>query len=65
MEGQTFQEYAAITEGKELEQTKEEFWKLEKEYWSYVDNQIGDPVTVEYAADLAVTTFGSGFGRKG
>jgi len=38
---------------------------LEKEYWSYVDNQIGDPVKVQYAADLAVTAFGSGFGRKG
>lgn len=43
----------------------EEFWKLEKEYWNFVDNNVGDPVKVEYAADLAVTTFGSGFGREG
>jgi len=26
---------------------------------------VGDPIKVEYAADLAVTTFGSGFGRDG
>ena len=45
--------------------TKEEIWELEKEYWSYVDNQVGDPVKVEYAADISVTAFGSGFGRPG
>jgi histone demethylase JARID1 len=26
---------------------------------------VGDPVRVEYAADISVTTFGSGFGREG
>jgi hypothetical protein len=30
-----------------------------------VDNNVGDPITVQYAADLAVTVFGSGFGREG
>ncbi len=49
----------------EKEESKEEFWKLEKEYWNYVDNGVGEPITVEYAADLAVTTYGSGFGREG
>ena len=49
----------------ETEQTKEEFWNLEKEYWNYVDNNVGEPLKVEYAADLSVTHFGSGFGREG
>jgi len=30
-----------------------------------VDNNVGDRVKVEYAADLAVDSFGSGFGREG
>lgn len=54
-----------MTRDKEPEETKEEFWKLEKEYWNYVDNQVGDPIKVEYAADLSTTHFGSGFGREG
>lgn len=54
-----------MTRDREPEQTKAEFWKIEKDYWNYVDNQVGDPVKVEYAADLAVTHFGSGFGREG
>jgi histone demethylase JARID1 len=54
-----------MCKGREPEITKEEFWNLEKEYWNYVDNNAGDPYKVEYAADLAVTHFGSGFGREG
>jgi histone demethylase JARID1 len=49
----------------EKEEGKDEYWKLEKDYWNYVDNNVGEPITVEYAADLAVTTYGSGFGREG
>lgn len=36
---------------------------LEHEYWSFVEEQLGDPVSVEYAADLDVIDVGSGFGR--
>ena len=44
-----------MTRGNEPEETKEDFWKLEKDYWNYVDNQVGEKIRVEYAADLAVT----------
>ena len=37
---------------------------MEKQYWNYVENQIGPKIKVQYAADLAVTTYGSGFGRR-
>jgi acid phosphatase class B len=49
----------------EKESTREEYLKLEKDYWNYVDNNVGDPITVQYAADLSVTAFGSGFGKEG
>ena len=45
--------------------TAEEFWKIEKDYWNHVENQQGEDIRVEYAADLPVTTYGSGFGREG
>lgn len=54
-----------MTKNSELEKTQEDYWKLEKDYWNYVDNQVGDKIRVQYAADLAVTQFGSGFGREG
>ena len=38
---------------------------MEREYWNYVDNNAGDRIVVEYAADLPTTKFGSGFGRTG
>jgi [histone H3]-trimethyl-L-lysine4 demethylase len=47
------------------EYTAEEFWKIEKEYWNYVENQMGEEIKVEYAADLPVKIYGSGFGREG
>lgn len=49
----------------EPEQTKDEFWQIERDYWNYVDNQVGEKIKVEYAADLPTTKFGSGFGREG
>jgi hypothetical protein len=58
-------ELVEMCKDNEKEETKEELWKLEKDYWNYVDNNVGEPITVEYAADLAVTTYGSGFGREG
>lgn len=54
-----------MCKGRENEKTKEDYWKLEKEYWNYVDNNVGEKINVQYAADLSVTTFGSGFGREG
>mmetsp|Transcript_9373 Transcript_9373/g.7160 ORF Transcript_9373/g.7160 Transcript_9373/m.7160 type:complete len:81 (-) Transcript_9373:749-991(-) len=47
------------------EMTKEEYWGLEKEYWNFVDNNVGEKIRVEYAADLSVQQYGSGFGREG
>jgi len=25
---------------------------LEKDFWDYIENQVGEPITVQYAADL-------------
>lgn len=47
------------------EQTIDDFWKIEKEYWNYVENQVQPEQRVEYAADLPILTFGSGFARDG
>jgi hypothetical protein len=35
--------------------------ELEKEYWKYAEYNLGDRVTVEYAADLPSQRYGSGF----
>lgn len=43
--------------------TKKEYEKIEEQYWDYVENQVGDQVKVEYAADVPVNVFGSAFGR--
>lgn len=43
----------------------EHYKKLEEQYWQMVDAQTGGETLVEYAADVATTQFGSGFGRKG
>jgi hypothetical protein len=53
--GHTFAELVQMCRPKEPEHTKDQFWQVEKDYWNFVDNQIGDNVKVEYAADLAVT----------
>ncbi len=42
-----------------------DYANIEKRYWDYVENQVGPKIKVQYAADLAVTTYGSGFGREG
>jgi hypothetical protein len=42
-----------------------DYWKIEKEYWSYVENQVEPRIRVQYAADLNVKNFGSGFGVEG
>ncbi len=42
-----------------------DYVNIEKRYWDYVENQVGPKIKVQYAADLAVTTYGSGFGREG
>ena len=34
---------------------------LEKEYWRWVEDNIGEKIKVEYAADLSAREFGSGF----
>lgn len=39
------------------ERTKE----LEKEYWKYVEDNLGERIKVEYAADLSSQEYGSGF----
>jgi hypothetical protein len=41
-----------------------DFKQLEKEYWNIVEHNMGSTVKVEYANDLDVSKFGSGFGRK-
>lgn len=35
--------------------------ELEKEYWRFVEDNVGEKVKVEYAADLSSQEFGSGF----
>lgn len=52
-------------EEKDRCETPEDFWKIERDYWNYVENQVDPIVRVEYAADLNVKNFGSGFGIKG
>ncbi len=52
-------------EEKDRCETPEDFWKIEREYWNYVENQVDPIVRVQYAADLNVKKFGSGFGIKG
>ena len=39
------------------ERTKE----IEKQYWKYVEDNFGEKIEVQYAADLPSTEFGSGF----
>lgn len=66
-EGHTFPDFVAIS--RELEEgdkceTPEDYWKIEKDYWNMVENQVGPRMRVQYAADLNVKQFGSGFGCK-
>jgi hypothetical protein len=42
-----------------------DYAELEKRYWDMVENNVGQRTRVEYAADLATSKFGSGFGRPG
>jgi hypothetical protein len=40
-------------------------WKiLEKEYWKFVDHNVGETIVAEYAADLVANKYGSGFPHK-
>ena len=43
---------------------QEIFNHIEPKYWNYVENQVGEEVKVEYAADLNAKKYGSGFGLK-
>ena len=43
---------------------KQIYEKIEKEYWDMVENQVGNNVKVEYAADLNADIYGNGFGMK-
>jgi hypothetical protein len=52
-------------EAKDNCEKPEDFWKIEREYWNYVENQVEPRVRVQYAADLNVKQYGSGFGVKG
>jgi hypothetical protein len=36
--GLTFPEYAAISKAVETEETEEGYWKMEKDYWAFVEN---------------------------
>ena len=40
---------------------KQRALELEKEYWRYVEDNIGERMQVQYAADLSAKKFGSGF----
>ena len=40
------------------------FSHIEPKYWNHVENQVGDEIKVEYAADLNSKKYGSGFGLK-
>ena len=31
--------------------------RVEIDFWDYVDNQTGDPITIQYASDLDYSTF--------
>lgn len=35
--------------------------KLEEQYWKYVEDNQGERIKVQYAADLSSKEFGSGF----
>lgn len=41
---------------------KEVYNHIEKDYWNYVENQVGEEYRVEYAADLSADRYGNGFG---
>ena len=45
--------------------SKADFERLEKRYWDMVENNVGPPTRVEYAADVATSKYGSAFGRPG
>ncbi|CDW79070.1 lysine-specific demethylase 5b [Stylonychia lemnae] len=64
--GHTLSEFAQLS--KKLDEPDcdpHDYWAIEKEYWKYVENQMGPLMKVEYAADLNVQLYGSGFGREG
>ena len=39
-------EFAQMSKEREHETTREDFKQLEKEYWNYVDNNVGPPIKV-------------------
>lgn len=70
-EGHTFKDFRAMADIVEKEDRnlnwnndKEIFNKIETQYWNYVENQVGDQMTIEYAADLNANQYGNGFGTK-
>lgn len=48
-----------------MREPRDTYKAIEERYWDMVENGAGDPYRVEYAADLRVDKYGSGFGRPG
>lgn len=71
LEGHTFEEFKEIAKKREKEDEHID-WEddqaiydhIEENYWNYVENQMGSPIKVEYAADLNASKYGNGFGMK-
>jgi hypothetical protein len=68
-EGMTFKDFKKMADGYQdkhfakyhgLSQ-KERTIEIEKEYWTAVEDNIGDRIQIQYAADLSARKFGSGF----
>eukprot|EP00347_Sterkiella_histriomuscorum_P022301 403330965 len=63
--GYTFQEFVKRSQELEINDQNPDYKQIERDYWNFVENQVGPEMKVEYAADLPTQTFGSAFGRHG
>jgi hypothetical protein len=71
LQGHRFKDFQEISRRREQEDEHIDwscdtavFNHIEPKYWDLVENQVGEEVKVEYAADLNAKKYGSGFGHK-
>ena len=69
MNGHRFKDFKAISEVREKgdenldwDDDQEIYSHIEADCWNHVENQVGDQIKVEYAADLNAKKYGNGFG---
>lgn len=53
-DGQTFQEFVKLSQELEKDDPNPSYQQLERDYWNFVENQVGPQIKVEYAADLPI-----------